>query len=633
MSEIENGSPIEIRPELDTSTPGETPASIASRVSEIQLPFAALALVFVSTALTAIATFGAPFELSGDSGMLLSTGRSLFERGAFEYNFRPETRFPPLYPFISAAAIAVSDQHFLELLRSLGIFSLLAGHIAAFYLLRKLLPVTAVCAVIILSLSTPQLLEYAVKDALTDIPYCALSAFTVLLAERAQRRRLAPISTAALCILTSAVVLLRSIGIALPAALLFFLCWRKLAGRSVKLSATLLPGIAGGLSYLAWNIWKKKHLVPYYDGEYMLDYEKQIWLRDPHQPLLGSASAADLLQRVLENITIQSAHFAEMLTRVSWIEPRWFIAPVGVGMLCIVLGLLRAFARIPVTTLFISASLLITLLWPFDEGCRFLTPLFPLLLGLAFYGGAGLLGPLLTPPSRQSSGLASALSRREGSILTLSLLLSAISCAALVGTLLAARGGHSLGSQTIGNFVFLALVLIVSSLTAFSSKLRAALSELPVPARDWANRFGVLAICGLVVFGISRQVKLAADLHTGRPSAGLSRASKSGAATLSRPGLADGVLMAQTPEPLLHFLTGRKVITFPVTDDPQILAKVVSEQNVRWIFALKEGAFPYFRPTQQERVQVLRSRMSVEKSVDSTEFEIYEVRVAALPGK
>ncbi|NNL84361.1 MAG: hypothetical protein HKP27_01855 [Myxococcales bacterium] len=62
----------------------------------------------------------------------------------------------------------------------------------------------------------------------------------------------------------------------------------------------------------------------------------------------------------------------------------------------------------------------------------------------------------------------------------------------------------------------------------------------------------------------------------------------------------EDVLMAGR-EGVLHTLTGRRTVPFPVTSDPGVLYDVIGAHGIRYALILEHEPFPYFRPDEITR--------------------------------
>jgi len=68
----------------------------------------------------------------------------------------------------------------------------------------------------------------------------------------------------------------------------------------------------------------------------------------------------------------------------------------------------------------------------------------------------------------------------------------------------------------------------------------------------------------------------------------------------------DGIVMAQQAS-IIHRLTGRKVVSFPVSSDPQFIVSVARRENVRYLVVNDEVEVKdeYFFPSEMDRFRVM----------------------------
>ena len=58
--------------------------------------------------------------------------------------------------------------------------------------------------------------------------------------------------------------------------------------------------------------------------------------------------------------------------------------------------------------------------------------------------------------------------------------------------------------------------------------------------------------------------------------------------------------MAQQSE-IVHRLSGRRVVSFPITSDPQLIAATIAREKVRYLLVNDQVQSEYFFPTEAER--------------------------------
>ena len=58
---------------------------------------------------------------------------------------------------------------------------------------------------------------------------------------------------------------------------------------------------------------------------------------------------------------------------------------------------------------------------------------------------------------------------------------------------------------------------------------------------------------------------------------------------------------------VVHRLSGRKVVDFPITSDPKLIMTVVMREKVRYVMVSDRVAYEYYSPTEEERWQRIES--------------------------
>jgi hypothetical protein len=200
-----------------------------------------------------------------------------------------------------------------------------------------------------------------------------------------------PLVFFALCAV--AVPALRTVGIALPIALIISAAHetiRRRMGRSSPTSwprAALLLALASLAFVVLWSRVVSARASGQYGGGFAPSYMAHLKLRSALEPDLGTLGLGGMLLRIPENIVREGAHIAEMFTGIGWVRPFW-LSPVIV-LICalVIVGWYQAFRRDqPLMAWYPLVFGGIIALWPFDEGQRFLIPIAPLLASLLIDG-------------------------------------------------------------------------------------------------------------------------------------------------------------------------------------------------------------------------------------------------------
>ena len=123
--------------------------------------------------------------------------------------------------------------------------------------------------------------------------------------------------------------------------------------------------------------------------------------------------------------------------------------------------------------------------------------------------------------------------------------------------------------------------------------------------------------------GLTAQVQLARENLTGAATASSLALARVSEWVRSQPDT--GPVMAQQAA-IVHRLSGRHVIPFPVTSDGQFVADVIRNQQVSYLLMTPEP-FDYFRPTQRVRLEALRRSAPdcCQLVARETGYEVYRV--------
>lgn len=526
---------------------------------------------------------------SGDSARYIGLADALRTEGRYEFNFQLHTRFPPGFSLLLAGVREALGDSDLATLRAVALQAPLAL-LAAYALLRAAGRPDVGCLALVLLAASPYFFERATRAVSPEAPYLLASCAALLLAGRLARRG-GPIpsgsaaqlaaASAALAACVVAAIALRTVGVALLAPLALALVWPRgrlgPAARALAFGAALAAGV---VFQLAWMRWQKAHLVESWPGEFMHTYSAQLGLRDAHAPGLGAATLTDTLQRVFDNFVGVAASVSELATHLPFVDRAWFSPLVVLPVLLAAVGLWRRLrsSSPPLLELYTLAYLGVVLLWPFDEGPRYVLVVFPLLVLYAVEGAEQLALRAAANPARarRLAGAASA----------------ALVACALVEL---ARQGSPPGRQALAS---------VASLGAAAAASCFPLERVAGGAGTarFARGALALALAAALALGGVQIARLARQNRSGDPAALRHPETLDAIAWLAgeaAPG--DAVMAGQ--EAVVHFVTGLPGIPFPVTSDPTLIREVLAAHRVRWWMVLEDEPHPFFRPTERERFE------------------------------
>ncbi|NNL84362.1 MAG: hypothetical protein HKP27_01860 [Myxococcales bacterium] len=318
----------------------------------------------------------------GDSVRFLGLADSLRETGRYEFNTRPQTRFPPGFPALLAVERAAlgdgrSAAMVCNVLHTVLAFAL------GYWLLRSVGHPVLGLLFIAFSATSPYVFSHTTQAVSSDSSYMVASFAALLLAMRLLHSSSAKSRCGialALAVCVPLAISVRSVGLALWGALATALIApsRRRVGQSIWFAPALL---SGAIFQITWTLWQRRHRSTLWPGEFMNSYGSQIRLIDPHHPELGIAGGGDWVVRIFDNLAAQARAFTELVTHLPWIDDRWFSPLIVVPCVLGAVGLWHRSQRgLPLLEAYLLGYLGIILLWPFDEGARYMIAVFTIAL-------------------------------------------------------------------------------------------------------------------------------------------------------------------------------------------------------------------------------------------------------------
>jgi 4-amino-4-deoxy-L-arabinose transferase-like glycosyltransferase len=520
----------------------------------------------------------------------MGLAHNILATGRYEFNFKPHTLYPPGFPFLLAFLTTLTGQAGYDVfVRLMPVFATLALVVWYFVLRRHSGRAAAGASCLLVATSAP-LFQLVTQAVLSDAPFFLMSGLSLLCLMRLDRPE-APgparlLLSIGLCLATAATVLLRSAGIALCAALLAWLvtgAWRRGSGRSVPSRTAAFAALAGFLVFFGWIGWAKHAERRDYRGQHMGSYASVLLTTDSHRPELGTASAGRMVLRWASNAPVQASHIAVLLTRAGYLMPSWYSAPAVMTLALLLCGLVScAFdSRRALLAWYFLAYFTVYLLWPFDEGQRFMLPVAPLAFVLIWQGMIAVAHLVRTRPTAALSAI---------SVFGVVLAVATITTARLPG--LQGRAAVMFWPVFAAAPILLIFLVRLAGLGRATATLNSALAS--VAARRIQQ--GIVGI--LVAVGVFQQAAIARTNMA--PNASLFRHHSSADCASWLRTAGDGAVMAQQSE-IVHRLSGLRVVSFPITGNPQIIVATMTRENVRHLVVCDPVPYEYFFPTEEER--------------------------------
>lgn len=601
-----------------TSVASENSRGLSARARDWLAANADWAIVLFLLVLCAfqVATVQKLESYGSDSSVYITLAWNILEHGRYEFNFRPETLYPPGFPALLAVAAALAGSvSYGVFIRLMPVFTTLALVVWYFVLKGQAGRLAAGAACMLVATSAP-LYEMATRRVGSDGPYFLASGLALLCLMSLERRAAGANRWSCLLLFagtvffTAAAVLIRSCGIALSAGMLAWVLaarWRRGPTTQIARRCAVSAALAGIVIFTLWIGWSKRANQEY-AGEYMGSYASQFVMKDPHMPELGKASSGEILLRLASKVPVQSAYIVATFMRIPWVAPNPYSPLIVIPISFLVAGIVSCALENRGLLLagYFLAYFAIYLAWPFDEGARFMLPVSPAALVLIWRGFVSVRRAIRTRPA------------------VMLVLISVLSAVLAVVSIIYSRPG--LQAQASKLF-WLVLAVTTALFTVLATRTR---SDTAFTTLDWPARLirraplkGIFVVVGAL--GIFQQAELSQTNLTPDISSFHHYSSFDCAQWLRTAG--EGVVMAQQAA-ILHRLTGRRIANFPVSSDPQVIMGAMKREKVRYLVVNNRvgAGDDYFYPPEQDRYwQIERAYPQVFKVAHAGKgYRVYE---------
>jgi len=520
-------------------------------------------------------------RLNDDVATYLGLSDSLLETHRYEFNYKLHTKFPPLLPLALACAKHFGFNtvaHLHSLLSILGGLGLLASYL---FLKKTANTLIATASVLILATS-PFYFTTVTRWILAEplylfVSFSAMYFWTYVEESSPSNKFRLKITFCAFAMVLS--VLSRSTGFLLVVSGLCCGLSQLIKGNLRKSITMLIVTLPAFACATAWQLYVQSNEQLDWPGQFMHSYVKQIALLDPHQPSLGTVTAVSLLSRIATNLIIQSAHFTEVVLHLNWVDPLWFspfiLLPIGV----VCFGFITRLKSQESFHLYDYVAVLylgILLTWPFDEHIRFILPICPLLL-LYFASGVSAFLKLSENNQHPVNSYVGGAAVVIGVMACLSSLV----------------GGFAIGWQAKLSILFWFATAISTKFVSINFVKRHATS------------FGFVALTLLVAFGAFKQYQLRIEniRFDGREFEHY-RLNNAAEWLREKSDPRDTVMATQSG--IIHFLTKRKTIEFPISDNSDLLINTIEQHKVTLLLIEKAKRYEYFIPNDETKLAALR---------------------------
>jgi hypothetical protein len=390
--------------------------------------------------------------------------------------------------------------------------------------------------------------------------------------------------------------LTRTIGIVLPISCILWISSLAIRDKYAAIKKLKVFFIPIGLTIaveLLWLAWSSSKYTILYEGQYMDSYFAQMLLIDPHNPELGTASLLDFSLRILKNFRISIAHIGNLFFHL-WITPSFLSVFILPTLFCMLTGLSKRVLNKKTDLIFwyfLSYSGIL-LLWPFDEGPRFVLPLFPIACLFICEGALQILNYI-----KSSNGF------------DLRITTAIVSIPAILSIHQIVSGQYS-SNQKLINYVFwlsgliLSLILILNNL---KNGRACFVFKIPFNSGVLSRRLNI-AVYSIVILvcaiGIQEQFKIAITNRCPKqldiPNYPLILA-----ANWLGTNLPENSIICATQKEIIFQYSQRKTVPFPVSSSYNLLNQTLNNLRADYLVIYDEGDYPYFFPTDNQRYQIL----------------------------
>jgi hypothetical protein len=524
------------------------------------------------------------YPYNADSAEYMVLAASLIEGDGYRFDGRLASRFPPGFPVLLAPVVGLADRSFVALSRYTAIFGILGLLVTLAYFRLRREPLSL--AFSLLLGTSVSYYSAATSGPMSDIPYLVLSIGFLAWMEYTQhhdpaRSNLAGVASASILLLLT--LACRAIGVAFLAGLGLTLLhqFARARRRAIDKRATLQTAgllAIGALFFAGWSWWTAAHREPYFSSVAEHPYWRQLLSNDPHLGDSGRASMAAVLLRNLTNVPIQLAHASEILTNLPWLKPSWFSPFILAAAALLLIGWREELRRSnPLAGWYFLAYMGIILIWPFDEGTRFLVPVTPLLF---FFTASGI---------RIVDGWARGPEANLFFKCTLVLAgVAAVGCWQIAGS----------SRQDLGALIFwLAAIPIAIMVPRLRSRSTPRLHDL------LRRGFVALYMIGFVALGLVRAFPLAVS-HLDVDQRIRREPLRQATTWLMANSSPHTVIVTGGPKPV-HYVSGRRTVPLPLTANVELYRELFSRYRPDFVIIEDPLEFEYYHPTQPERFAVM----------------------------
>lgn len=337
-----------------------------------------------------------------DTTTYLLLAQSILRDHSYQFNFELHTVYPPGFPLLLSGFMALGVQSFGGLVKA-TIPVYFAGLFGVYHLVRLWRGRRTAAAVTLLTGSSYTAFFWTTVGLHSEIPYftCSVAALAcVEVARRSSSRVTAALAAGLGALLVAYLPMVRTIGVSFALGLGLWMVYPMLAFRIRTAESRFVrikrwaPAVALAAAVLvSWTYWGKRHEPAYAGDAFMGSYVEQVLKSDPHQLDSPSITLTEMPSRILRVLATRTQRGTQALLNQPTLDLS-YKSPISLLVLALMLfGFARSFlAGATVLDCYVLVYMGTLLVWPFDEGSRFLFPILPFLFLYAMDGLNGLYG-------------------------------------------------------------------------------------------------------------------------------------------------------------------------------------------------------------------------------------------------
>jgi hypothetical protein len=555
-------------------------------------------LSFLTTA--TIESFGS------DTSIYYELAKSLLNERTYSFNYEPHTIYPPGFPALLAFVILFLGDSFAVLVKGM-LATYVLSLIGIYYLVRRLRgPETAFAALVLIATSYV-FYFFSTTGLYSEGPYLLTSVYALLFFEigvKSEQKWVRLFSFILVSVLAAYLLLVRSIGIAFLLGLLLWMlnpikCVLEGSANTLMHRVRILSPflVVPILAVVAWTTWCTQNRVEGRSADYMSSYATQLLKKDPHQIDSPNISLGDIPSRVFSMADIRLKNAARMLFNMpsrslTWVNPVFLIF-----VLVLIIGFFSALIEEgKLVDYYVLSYAGVLLTWPFDEGTRFLVPLQPFLILYAINGIERLIDVLESERLRRF-------------YIALVTLFATVTIYTVVEVYLRKRmSGNDMVSLVSG-----ALLCSYFLYLRFRKSERLVGIEKPSNIRA-APRYRhpsfptarAAFFVTIVLLGVYHMYGASLRNLRPDPSTFLHAPTVKVSNWIAQNTRENDIVMLDEYA-ILHRLTKRKTLRFPLVTDPDRIREKIIEKGVDYLVIFNEKKYEYYNPSTVRRFETVKT--------------------------